>query len=36
MPLHARVKIVHLASDWIRQFEEYLTALLMREVGKNT
>ena len=34
MPLHARVKIVHLASDWIRQFEEYLTALLMREVGK--
>lgn len=33
-PLHARIKIIHLASDWIRQFEEYLTALLMREVGK--
>jgi len=33
-PLHARVKMMHLASDWIRQMEEYLTNLLMREIGK--
>jgi len=34
--LHSRVKIMHLAADWIRQMEEYLTNLLMREIGKTT
>jgi len=33
-PLHQRVKIIHLAADWIRHFEEYLTPLLMGEIGK--
>ena len=33
-PLNARVKIVHLAADWIRHYETYLTQLLAREVGK--
>jgi len=35
-PLHARIKIMHLAADWIRQMEPYLTSLLMREIGKTT
>lgn len=29
-----RGKILHLAADWIREHELYLTALLVREVGK--
>ncbi|OGG13590.1 hypothetical protein A2875_01150 [Candidatus Gottesmanbacteria bacterium RIFCSPHIGHO2_01_FULL_46_14] len=33
-PLHQRVKIMHLAADWIRHFEEYLSSLLSREIGK--
>ncbi len=33
-PLNQRVKIVHLAADWIRHFEQYLTTLLMKEIGK--
>lgn len=33
-PLNERVKIVHLAADWIMHYEEYLTALLAREIGK--
>ncbi len=33
-PLHERVKLMHLAADWIRHFEEYLTSLLVREIGK--
>lgn len=33
-PLNQRVKIMHLAADWIRHFEEYLTSLLSREIGK--
>ena len=33
-PLNERVKIVHLAADWVMHYEEYLTALLAREVGK--
>lgn len=33
-PLNARVKIVHLAADWIRHHEAYLTELLAREIGK--
>lgn len=34
VPLNQRAKIVHLAADWIRQFEEYLTSLMVREIGK--
>jgi len=33
-PLHSRVKMMHLAADWIRQMEEYCTNLLMSEIGK--
>jgi len=33
--LHKRVSIMHLASDWIRHFEEYLTNLMIREIGKS-
>lgn len=33
-PLNERVKIIHLAADWIIQYEEYLTNLLACEVGK--
>lgn len=33
-PLNQRVKVMHLAADWIRHFEEYLSALLAREIGK--
>ena len=33
-PLNKRVGIMHLAADWIRHFEDYLTALLVREIGK--
>lgn len=33
-PLYERVKTVHLAADWIRHFEEYLTTLLVWEIGK--
>lgn len=29
-----RGKILHLAADWIREHEPYLTSLLVREVGK--
>ncbi len=36
VPLYQRVKIMHLASDWIRHFADYLIALLMREIGKTT
>lgn len=35
-PLNERVKIMHLAADWIRHFEDYLTSLLAREIGKTT
>lgn len=33
-PLHKRVSTIHLAADWIRHFEDYLTALLVGEIGK--
>lgn len=32
--LNKRIHIMHLAADWIRHFEHYLTALLTREIGK--
>lgn len=35
-PLYQRVKLMHLAADWIRHYEEYLTSLLVREIGKTT
>lgn len=31
-----RGKILHLAADWIREHEVYLTSLLIREIGKVT
>jgi len=34
-PMNKRVGIVHLAADWIRHFQDYLVALLIREVGKS-
>ncbi len=34
-PLNQRVKIMHLSADWIRHFEEYLSTLLGREIGKS-
>lgn len=34
MPLNKRVTVMHLAADWIRHFEEYLTTLLVGEIGK--
>ncbi len=33
-PLNERVKIVHLAADWVIHYLDYLAALLAREVGK--
>lgn len=35
IPLNKRVSIVHLAADWIRHFQDYLIALLSKEVGKS-
>lgn len=34
IPMIKRTKILHLAADWIREHETYLTGLLMREIGK--
>lgn len=34
VPLNERIKIVHLAADWIRQFQDYLTGILVMEIGK--
>ncbi|MBL7159219.1 aldehyde dehydrogenase family protein [Candidatus Microgenomates bacterium] len=35
-PVDKRVKILHLAADWIREQEHYLSTLLVKEVGKPT
>lgn len=35
VPLNQRVKIMHLVADWVRHYEEYLTTLLVREIGKS-
>lgn len=32
--LNKRIAIMHLAADWIRHFEEYLTTFLTNEIGK--
>lgn len=34
-PLNQRVKFMHLVADWIRQYQEYLIALMVREIGKS-
>lgn len=34
-PLYQRIKVIHLAADWIRQYQDYLTAVLVKEVGKS-
>jgi glyceraldehyde-3-phosphate dehydrogenase (NADP+) len=34
-PLNERVKIVHLAADWVMHYLDFLAALLAREVGKS-
>lgn len=34
VPLNERIKIIHLAADWIRQYQEYLANLLVTEIGK--
>jgi len=34
VPIIKRGKILHLAADWIREHEAYLTTLLVREIGK--
>jgi acyl-CoA reductase-like NAD-dependent aldehyde dehydrogenase len=34
-PLNQRVKMMHLVADWVRHYEEYLTTLLVREIGKS-
>ncbi len=34
-PLYERIKIMHLAADWIRHFQEYLSSLMVREIGKS-
>ncbi|MBI4067559.1 aldehyde dehydrogenase family protein [Candidatus Gottesmanbacteria bacterium] len=35
VPMIKRSKILHLAADWIREHEHYLTTLLIKEIGKN-
>lgn len=34
-PLNKRVTIIRLAADWIRHYEEYLTNIMVREIGKS-
>ncbi len=33
-PLAKKIKILHLAADWLREHEDFFTALLIREIGK--
>lgn len=35
-PLYKRVSVMHLAADWIRQYQEYLTNVMIFEIGKST
>lgn len=35
IPLNRRVKLMHLVADWVRHYEEYLTTLLVGEIGKS-
>lgn len=34
VPMIKRANILHLAADWIREHEHYLTTLLIKEIGK--
>lgn len=34
-PLNERIKIIHLAADWIKEHSEYMASLLAREIGKS-
>ncbi len=34
-PLNKRITIMHLAADWTRQNLDYLTSLMVREIGKS-
>lgn len=34
-PMYKRAQIVHLAADWIRQFQDYLVSLMVTEIGKS-
>ncbi|MFC1647058.1 aldehyde dehydrogenase family protein [Patescibacteria group bacterium] len=33
--LNERVKIMHLVSDWIMQYEDFLTGIMVKEIGKS-
>lgn len=35
-PLNKRIAIMHLAADWCRHYEPYMTALMIREIGKSS
>lgn len=35
VPMIRRVKSLHLAADWIREHEHFLTVLLIKEIGKS-
>lgn len=35
VPIIQRGKLLHLVADWIREHEHYLTALLIKEIGKS-
>ena len=35
VPLHQRIKIMHLAADWIRHYQDYLVNLMVGEIGKS-
>ena len=35
-PLNQRVKLMHLVADWVHHYEEYFTAIMVREIGKST
>src|SRR5258706_4048325 len=35
-PLNQRVKIMHLVADWVMHYQEYMTSLMVREIGKST
>lgn len=36
VPMIQRTKVLHLAADWIREHEHYLTTLLIKEIGKTS
>jgi glyceraldehyde-3-phosphate dehydrogenase (NADP+) len=34
-PLNQRIKIMHLAADWIRHYQDYLVSVMVMEIGKS-